>query len=126
MMKSKADEKTKMAHDLARNEALKHHGYTKRKGEGVEMMKKTREICDESEEERKKDYEERARAALVLLQGAIRASGVEGAELLLKRDKWDVLYIVARSGGASHRIELIAGRGYARLTHIMQEILQVI
>ena len=74
----------------------------------------------------KQDYEERARAALVLLQEAVRASGVPDAKIDLKRDVRGVLHVVAKSGGHSHRLEIVQASGYLRLTKVMQNILQAI
>lgn len=74
----------------------------------------------------KQDYEERARAALVLLQEAVRASGVPDAKIDLKRDVRGVLHVVAKAGGKSHRLETVQASGYLRLTKVMQNILQAI
>lgn len=68
-------------------------------------------------------YEERARAALQLLQESIRASGVPDVDISLEHDKWGGLYVIVMAEGRSHRLELKAGSGYIRLTRVMQNIL---
>lgn len=74
----------------------------------------------------KQDYEERAGAALFLLQESVRASGVLDAQIELRKDCRGVLYVSAKAGGKSHRLELVQASGYLRLTKVMQNILQVI
>lgn len=79
-----------------------------------------------SEEERKAAYEERARAALLLLQESIRVSGIEQAAISLKHDRWGVPYVEVSLGSTSQRVEMTVGHCYGRLTHIMQEILRIV
>jgi hypothetical protein len=74
----------------------------------------------------KENYEFRARAALMLLQGAVRASGIPDAAIELKHDKQGVPYVLARAEGKAHRLELTTGSGYIRITRAMQSVLAVI
>lgn len=75
---------------------------------------------------RLKDYEDRAAAALVLLENAARCGGVDDATIKIKHDKQWKPYVVAQTGGVSHRIEMMVGDNPQRITHVMQSILAVL
>ena len=72
------------------------------------------------------DYEARAAAALVLLENAARCGGVPDASIKIKHDCKERPYVLLCAAGSSHRIELLTGDHYLRITRVMHNILEVI